>query len=129
MTVELNPHGPHSITYTRNVAATASEAVRVLNHATRTDDGLDTPADAYDILACLEDVARGMPQTLRQLASWLDTENTLGRLGHDTDDSATKAVAETVAQLAAASKESDALGARIAAARAPLGRVHGRPGD
>lgn len=58
--------------YTRQVAAHAAEAVRVLNHATLShgDGGLACPADVESVLRSVESLAGRLPQLLGQLASW-----------------------------------------------------------
>lgn len=69
---ELHTDGPHSPDYTRQVAEAMAEAVRVLNYATQSDDGLKNPADAYELLGYLAAAAASLPQLLRQTQGFLD---------------------------------------------------------
>lgn len=67
----LNADGPHSAAYTKQVADALPEAVRVLNRATATSDGVPNPSTAYDVLGALYAAAAGMDQLLRQLDAHL----------------------------------------------------------
>ena len=53
------------------LARTAAEAVRGLNHATLGGEGLDQPADAYELIGELALAAAGLPQLLAQVTRWL----------------------------------------------------------
>ncbi len=53
------------------LARTAAGAVRSLNHATLGGQGLDQPADAYELLGELSLAAAGLPQLLAQAGRWL----------------------------------------------------------
>jgi len=53
------------------LARTAAAAVRSLNHATLGGQGLDWPADAYELLGELSLAAAGLPQLLAQAGRWL----------------------------------------------------------
>jgi hypothetical protein len=81
-TIQLSTAGPHSPQYTRDVAATAAEAVRVLNHATLNNHGeaLAYPGDAESVIRSMAAVAQRLPQLLDQLQSWLTGELQAGRL-------------------------------------------------
>ncbi|GII87118.1 hypothetical protein Ssi03_51080 [Sphaerisporangium siamense] len=64
--------GRHSDSYTRQVAAGASEALRVLNHATVPGaGGVTYPATIADVLGSLYDAAARHDQLLSQLADHL----------------------------------------------------------
>ena len=70
-------------------AATAAEAVRGLIHLTRGQRALGEPAELDRLVTELAIMAGGLPQLLRQLRDWLDTEQHAGRLrSDDTTDSA-----------------------------------------
>lgn len=66
----------HTITpaETRALADDASDAIRALNHATHPADrcpGLQHPADAYDLLATLHELATRLPQLFAQISAFL----------------------------------------------------------
>jgi hypothetical protein len=63
------------------LAGDAAEAIRQLNHATRSaGSGLAYPADAYDIVGELSLMAARLPQALSQLLSFVTTEASAGRI-------------------------------------------------
>ncbi len=78
----LNTDGPHSGDYSRQVAALAAEAIRVLNHGTLNDraGGLKYPADVDSVAASLARMASMLPQLLGQLSRWLEGQQEAGRL-------------------------------------------------
>lgn len=55
------------------VAQEAAEAIRTLNHLTRGGD-LRYPADVYTMLGALSVLVERLPQTLQQLASFLERQ-------------------------------------------------------
>lgn len=80
---ELRIDGPHSPSYTREVAAAFAEAVRVLNHATRSSaDGLESPADVCAVVGDVQAAVGALPQLLHQLAEFLLAQAAAGRLGN-----------------------------------------------
>jgi hypothetical protein len=94
------------------LARSAAEAVRSLNHATLSGNGLAQPADAYALLGELALAAGGLPQLLAQVGRWLTTALGAGRLG--CDDGTDPAAAVSGAWLFI----SDARGGAAALARA-----------
>jgi hypothetical protein len=78
--VTLNPDGPHSADYTKEVADALRESVRVLNHATRNKAGLEYPADAAAVIGALAAAAGGLEQTCHQISRWLSDEYEGGRM-------------------------------------------------
>lgn len=78
--VALDVDGPHSPDYTKQVADTLAEAVRVLNYATRGADGLQYPSDVGYVLAALSQTASRLTQTCNQLAQFVTTEFEAGRV-------------------------------------------------
>ena len=64
-------------------AATAAEAVRALNHLTLGRGALGEPAELDRLVAELAIMADRLPQLLRQLRGWLDTEQHADRLRSD----------------------------------------------
>jgi hypothetical protein len=75
-------HGPYDDTTTTGAAALAAEAIRYLNYAT-TRGGITEPATIYAITAELSCALYRLPQLLTQLADWLTTETTAGRIADD----------------------------------------------
>ncbi len=81
------------------LAGQAAEAIRALNHATR-GDGLEYPADVYEVVASLKLMEQRLPQLYGQLASFLAAENEAGRVAHDMGEPSGPYVTETIAALA-----------------------------
>jgi len=79
-TVTLSTLGPHSPEYTVTVADALAECVRVLNHATRSDDAIGYPGAVYQVLGALYTATGRLPQLLSQLSGWLERETEAGRL-------------------------------------------------
>lgn len=107
MTTELRIDGPHDPDYTRLVAETVAEAVRVLNHAT-SKGGLKYPADAYDLLGYLKTVAAGLPQMTRQMHQFLERGVQTGEVYDDRGRDAANVV--NVAYIDMVTKATDAAG-------------------
>ncbi|KOX11833.1 hypothetical protein [Nocardiopsis sp. NRRL B-16309] len=81
MQITLDPEGPHEPESTRQTAAAVSEAVRVLNYATRhASGGLDWPADVYSVLGHLATGAARLPQSLTQMTDWMAAEIQAGHV-------------------------------------------------
>lgn len=79
--LDLNPDTPHSPERTRQLADVAAEAVRTLNYATAPGKGgLTYPGDAYSLLGSLDVLASRLPQLCEQVAAWLTSEQSAGRL-------------------------------------------------
>lgn len=97
MNVSLNPYGPHSPDYTRQLGEAFAEAVRVLNHATRGRSGLVYPVDVYDLVGLLAAGTGGLDQTARQLAEFLEEQLHAERLAVTTGPYAGKPVAAVAA--------------------------------
>jgi hypothetical protein len=61
----------------RAIADDASEAIRALNNATHPADwcpGLQYPADAYDVLGSLHELAYRLPQLVAQISTFLQRQ-------------------------------------------------------
>lgn len=57
---------------TKNLADTAAEAIRSLNHATQSFKGeLTYPGDAYEVVASLKVLTQRLPQSFEQLSHFL----------------------------------------------------------
>jgi len=130
MHIDLNVDGPHSPEYTREVAAACSQAVRVLNHATK-PGGLAHPVDVYEVLGSLAGGAANLPQALNQMARWTRSEAEQGRAAenaaygsHGGDTGA--AVADMAEHLRQAADAADALYEHLHAAREALAGMEGR---
>jgi hypothetical protein len=109
------------------LARTAAGAVRSLNHATLGGQGLDQPADAYELIGKLALAAAGLPQLLAQAGRWLAAALAAGRLG--CDDGADPAVAVSGAWLflSDARASAAALARDLGCAQQQLAAVNGRP--
>lgn len=79
-TIDLDPDAPHSPDRTRALADVAAEAVRTLNYATRGDDGLHYPGDAYELLGTLAQLAERLPQLCEQIRDYLTDAHRAGHL-------------------------------------------------
>jgi hypothetical protein len=108
--IELNAQGPHSPGYTRDVAASTAECLRVLNAATKTGaGGIESPEDIYDVLGALHFAALRLPQLFDQLGNFLQDKDNHGLL--DTD--ANTSVAAVVEALQRANDDAIALAAAL----------------
>jgi hypothetical protein len=65
------------------LASDAGEAIRTMNHLTRTRDGWAYPGDLYATLGDLARLVHALPQLLNQSAAWLETGERDGRLRTD----------------------------------------------
>jgi hypothetical protein len=73
----------------RTLADQASEAIRALNHATLAADGypaLRSPADAYQLLGALSQMAGRIPQLLAQISAFLQRQLQLDVVSVDGGD-------------------------------------------
>lgn len=70
-TIDLDPDGPHDPKRTQQLADVAAEAIRTLNYATRSKDGLRDPGDAYELLGTLAQLAERLPQLCGQIRDYL----------------------------------------------------------
>lgn len=116
ITVVLNIDGPRDPGYTLEVAEAAAEAVRVLNHLTRSHASLEYPAEVDRLLRYLESAAARHQQLLSQITGWLETEQAAGRIrtadGAFISDPA-EAVAEVRSDLSEARMAAEALRAAL----------------
>lgn len=94
----LDPDGPHSDDYTRHVAQAFAESVRVLNYATRDQDGVPHPATVNAVLGELRTGMQRMDQLLLQVGDRLVRLSLAGRLA-DTRGDAARAHAEAQRQI------------------------------
>ena len=122
--IGLRPDGPHSDRYTTLVADVFTEAVRVLNHATRSDTGLTYPATAYAVAGHLATGTFGFGQLITQLIGFLGRELAAGRLGHDTGRSPVRAVDEAHRIAVTARGDARALAASLTGLQNALSPLH-----
>lgn len=119
ITVVLNIDGPREPGYVLEVAEAVAQAVRVLNHLTRSHDSLRHPHEADALLRYLESAAAGHQQLLGQIAGWWEEEQHAGRIrvadGRFTGDPVA-AVAEIRARLRAAGWAAETLRAALGGA-------------
>jgi hypothetical protein len=78
--ITLEADGPHSPEYTRAVASSIAEAVRVLNYATLCRSGLEYPSDVSAVIGELAMAIGRLEQTFRQVSAWLGNEWEAGRV-------------------------------------------------
>jgi hypothetical protein len=109
------------------LARTAAGAVRSLNHATLGGQGLDQPADAYELIGELVLAAAGLPQLLAQAGRWLATALAAGRLGCDDGTDPAVAVSGAWLFLSDARASAAALARDLGHAQQQLAAVHGCP--
>jgi hypothetical protein len=96
------------------LASDAAEAIRTMNHLTRTRDGWAYPGDLYATLGDLARLVHSLPQLLDQAAAWLETAERDGLLRTDNpviDLAATVDSARLGLQVAA--HEAHDLGSRV----------------
>ncbi len=106
-----------------DLAVTAAEAVRGLNHQTLGRHILSEPAELARIVAELATMAQRLPQLLRQLSSWLNAEHDAGRIGSDDDLDAARVVDGAAAELAAARRTAHQLGQFLDSAHQQLAHL------
>ena len=109
------------------LARTAAGAVRSLNHATLGGQGLDWPADAYQLIGELALAAAGLPQLLAQVGRWLAAALAAGRLGCDDGTDPAGAVDAAWMFICDARDTADALARDLGCAQQQLAAVHGSP--
>jgi len=85
---------------TLELADTATQAIREINHRTRDADAFTGPAELYRLVAELALLVGGLPQLLGQLDQWLHTEHHADRLRTDNRTDPGRAVRDAAAQLA-----------------------------
>ena len=104
-------------------AATAAEAVRSLNHLTLGRGALGEPAELDRLVAELAIMAGRLPQLLRQLRDWLDTEQHAGRLRTDNTTDPARIVDRAAAELTGAGHAAHDLGRALDDARQLLAHL------
>jgi hypothetical protein len=107
------------------LARAAAGAVRSLNHATLGGQGLDHPADAYELIGELSQTAAGLPQLLAQVGRWLAAALTAGRLGCDDGTDPAGAVSGAWLFLSDARASAAALARDLGHAQQQLATVNG----
>lgn len=108
------------------LAGTAAEAVRALNHATHPHSpvgALEYPADVYDTVAALKQLTQRLPQTFTQLGGFLETQHAAGYMtaDHGTPEEHAAAVHDAFTEAADAAEALTSALDRAHNALAPLG--------
>ena len=109
------------------LARAAAGAVRSLNHATLGGEGLDWPADTYELIGELSLAAAGLTQLLAQAGHWLASALGAGRLGCDDGTDPGAAVGGARLSLSGARASAAALAHDLGQAQQQLAAVHGGP--
>jgi hypothetical protein len=112
---------------TLGLARTAAETVRSLNHATLGGQGLEQPADAYELIGELSLAASGLPQLLAQVGRFLAAALASGRLGCDDGADPAAAVSGAWMFISDARAAAAALARDLGQAQQQLAAVHGAP--
>jgi hypothetical protein len=109
----------------KQLADQAAEAIRTLNHLTRSGrfDGFEYPGDIYDIVGELQLLAYRLPQLCSQLAQFLIEERDAGRIAHDQGEPVFKPVASAVSSLNAAGAIAENAASQLGKAHAELGHL------
>ncbi len=110
-------------TITLDLADRAAEAVRELNHRTRSAGAFSGPAELYRLVAELVLLAGRLPQLLDQLDQWLHTEHDAGRLRTDTRTDPSPAVRDAATHLADAGNAAHELAHILASAQQCLAHL------
>lgn len=114
---------------TTTVAAAAAEAVRELNHRTQGPTTLTGPAELNRLVAELAVMTARLPQLLRQLGDWLQTEHDAGRVRSDNHIDPGRLVDHAAADLADAGHCARGLGRALDAAHQHTTHLGARPAD
>ena len=109
------------------LAHAAAGAIRGLNHATRHQDSLAQPGDAYELIGALFLTAARLPQLITQISNWLDHALAGGRLGHDLGEDPALAVDGAVIFLGGARTSAAALAGDLDAAWQQLALINAQP--
>jgi hypothetical protein len=80
MSTDLNLDGPYSPEATLYAADRAAETIRYLNRATMHHEAIAFPSEADGLLRELSTMAGRLPQLLRQIGAWVNTEYEEGRI-------------------------------------------------
>jgi hypothetical protein len=107
------------------LARTAAGAVRSLNHAALGGEGLEQPADAYELIGELALAAAGLPQLLAQVGRWLASALAAGRLGCDDGTDPAGAVSVAWLFISDARASAAALARDLGCAQQQLAAVNG----
>jgi hypothetical protein len=126
-TVDLNPDAPHYPERTQQLADLAAEAVRTLNYATRGDDGLLYPGEAYSLLGELGILASRLPQLYDQIGDFLARGEAAGHLDETPDGpqhgNARLAVGDAIGALKRAVNDAETMTAAVKNAQSAIRAV------
>ena len=120
---------PQAHTGTVELADTAAQTVRELNHHTRGPDAFTGPAQLYRLVGELVQLARGLPQLLDQLGDWLHAEHDADRVRCDNHADPSPTVTRATAQLADAGEAARDLAHALDRAQQHLAHLGSQPAE
>lgn len=112
---------------TVELAQTAAQHVRELNHRTRGTDALAGPAQLYRLVGELALLVNGLPQLLNQLDRWLHAEHDADRVRSDDHADPGPAVGRATTHLADAGDTARNLAHTMARAQQHLALLSAPP--
>ena len=112
---------------TVELAQTAAQHVRELNHRTRGPDAFTGPAQLYRLVGEIALLADGLPQLLNQLGRWLHAEHDADRVRSDDHADPGPAVDRATTHLADAGDTARDLAHTMACAQQHLARLSAPP--
>ena len=120
---------PQAHTGTVELADTAAQTVRELNHHTRGPDAFTGPAQLYRLVGELVLLANSLPQLLDQLGCWLDTAHDADRVRADDHADPGPTVTRATTQLADAADAARDLAHLLGRAQQHLAHLGAPTGD
>ena len=105
---------------TIELAATAAQAVRALNHRTRGPDAFTGAADLYPLVTELVQLVDALPQLVNQLGRWLHAEHDADRVRSDNSTDPGPTVCQATTQMANAGHTAHDLAHQLARAQQSL---------
>ena len=111
------------------LADTAVQAVRELNHRTRGPDAFTGPPQLYRLVGELVQLAGGLPQLLDQLGDWLHAEHDADRVRCDNHADPSPTVTRATAQLADAGDAARDLAHALDQAQQHLAHLGSQPAE
>jgi hypothetical protein len=108
---------------TIELAATAAQAVRALNHRTRGPDAFTGAADLYPLVTELVQLVDALPQLVNQLGRWLHAEHDADRVRSDNSTDPGPTVSGATTELANAGDAARDLAHALASAQEYLAHL------
>ena len=112
---------------TVELAETAANAVRELNHRTRGPDAFTGPAELYRLVTELVLLVDALPQLVNQLGRWLNAEHDAHRVRSDNSTDPGPTVSQATTQMADAGHAARDLAHQLARAQQFLAHLGGHP--